>query len=194
MIGLLLLAAAQVQTIRLPPSPQVLTVQTAPDLVVKEIRIQDDRTMHVLVANIGTGPVADYFPVRATVKVTGRSEDIQPGYSPPLAAGGEGWVVLKTDWSVRLTTASSATAGADQFPEPKPSGGGYRWWPNPMAGYDSAMRAAFPEMKEPCKQVAGCIAEINEGNNNYAVAGVPRGTPERLNAPELAPVTVPERG
>ena len=196
MVAFALLAlAAQVQTVRLPPvtpSP-VLTVQTAPDLVVKEIRIQDDRTMHVLVANIGTGPVGDYFPVRATVEIGGRSEDVPPGYSPPLAAGAEGWVELRSNWTVRLTQASSATAGADQFPEPK-SGGGYPWWPNPMAGYDSAMRAAFPGMKEPCRQVAGCVTEINEGNNNYAVAGVPRGTPERLMAPELAPVPAPERG
>lgn len=194
MFELLLLAIAQVQTIRLPPPgpSEVLTVKTRPDLVVKEIRIQNDRKMHVLVANTGTAAVSEPFAVRGSVEIEGASYDLQPTYIAPIPAGGEAWAEL-TALGLPMTRAASATAGADLLPEPK-SRGSFAWWPNPMAGYDSAMRAAFPGMKEPCKAVTGCIAELDESNNNYAVAGVPRGTPDRLMAPELAPESLPERG
>lgn len=192
MFGLFLLAIAQVQTIRLPPlaPSEVLTVKMLPDLVVKEIRIQDDNKMHVLVANTGTGAILEPFAVRASVEIAGTSYDLQPQYIAPIAVGGQAWAEL-TARGLPMTRAASATAGADLLPEPKPRTS-VAWWPNPMAGYDAAMRASFPGMVEPCKVVTGCVVEIDESNNSYAVAGVPRGTPDRLMAPELAPESLPE--
>lgn len=195
MLELLLFAAAQVQTINLPPAQptgEVATISVKPDLVVKEIRIQDDKTMHVLVANIGTGAVGQYFPVRASVEISGESRDIYPGYSKPLDAGAEGWVTLGSDWRAPLIKAASATAVADEFPPPKPRGW-FSFGPS-FPSLDSWLYSTFPDMKKPCKEYKGCVVEANEGNNSYAVAGVPRGTPERLNATDLAPVMVPERG
>ena len=193
---LALAAAAQVETVRLPPPAtppgQVATLKVAPDLIVKEIRIQDDSRMHVLVANTGTGPVGDYFPVRASVELAGQAYDVPPTYAKPLAAGEEAWVTFDKV-GLSLTKAASATAAADQYPEPKPRS----WlslWPSPTGSYEAWLRTMFPAMKAPCKEVKGCITEINESNNSFTVAGVPRGTPERLNAPELAPERLPERG
>ena len=189
---LLLAAAAQVQTIRLPPVPPtgVATIKVAPDLVVKEIRIQNDTTMHVLVANIGTGPASQRFPVRATVEIAGQSENVGSNAVDSLPAGGEVWVTLRSDWLTRLTEAKSATAGVDLYPEPEVnSGGGWVPWP-------TISMPTIPGTKAPCPAPNHCVAESNEENNNYAVAGVPRGTPDRLNVPEAPPATVmvPERG
>ena len=191
MLEMLLLAAVQVQTIKLPPiSPPpptgVVAVQLAPDLVVKEIRIQNDSMMHVLVANIGTGGTARSFPVRGSVEIAGQSENLGTAYADPLAAGAQAWITLRTSGWVRLTNASSAMAGADLYPEPKEKSGGMVWWPT--------INPTMPGASDPCPAVPGCVAESDETNNNYAVAGVPRGTPDRLNAPEVAPVIANERG
>ncbi len=189
---LVLAAAAQVQTVWLPPAPsaQVQTLRMLPDLVVKEIRIQDDRTMHVLVANTGTADVREPFAVRASVELSGASYDLKPIYLAPIPSGGQAWASLTT-LGLPLKRATSAQAGADLLPEPKP--GVFIPWPNVFAQYDAMFSAAFPEAKR-CENVSGCIAELDESNNNFAVAGVPRGTPERLDATELAPVKAPERG
>lgn len=195
MLEWLLLAAVQVQTIKLPPVPSappatVAEIKLAPDLVVKDIRIQDDYTMHVLVANIGTGPASQRFPVRATVEIAGQSENVGSNAADPLPAGGEVWVTLRSDWTTRLTEAKSATAGADLYPEPEVnSGGGWVPWP-------TISMPTIPGTTAPCPAPKYCVPESNEENNNYAIAGVPRGTPDRLNAPEAPPATVmvPERG
>ena len=190
-------AAAQVGTIHLPPAPsaQVEAVRLKPDLVVKEIRIQNDRTMHVLVANIGTGGVAEPFPVRASVERSGTSYDLKPSYSAPLAAGAEAWVTIDGT-GYELTKASSATAGADLLPPPAEAKSYWALWPSIFSG--SSWSSLFPAGKEPCKKVDGCVVELDETNNSYAIAGVPRGTPERLDAagpaPETVPASPPERG
>ena len=198
MLDLLLLAAVQVQTIKLPPAQPapptgVAEIKLAPDLVVKEIRIEGREKFHVLIANIGTGPVGQPFAVRGSFEYHGTNYDLKPIYTEPMAAGEQRWVWLYPGWTP-LNEAASASAGVDLLPEPK-TGGSWVIWPNPFAGVDDWFRRMYPDAKR-CEVVSGCVVEINEDNNNYTVAGVPRGTPDRLNAPEASPtaVLVPERG
>lgn len=206
MIGLFLLAALPVQTVHLPPvapststpprppAVETVTARLLPDLVVKEIRVENDSKMHVLVANIGTADAMD-FPVRGSAEISGKSHELNPGYVSSLAAGAQSWVLLTPASSTPLTAATSATAGADLLPEQQPESTGF-FLPGfgIYPGNEAWLERTLPGYKDRCAKPAKCVAELDETNNSYAIAGVPRGTPDRLEAPASAPERIPDGG
>lgn len=203
MTALFLVLAAQVQTVHLPPvppttapppqAPQVgtITARLLPDLVVREIRIENDSTMHVLVANQGTAAVTEMFAVNANAEIAGQDvAAYQSAVVDRLAVGEQKWVQVNI-WPSggRLTGASSASASVDS-PYRRPDTGIHL----NLGGILPRDVIAAMEQRDRCTAERGCVVELDETNNGYAIAGIPRGTPDRLDAPASAPERIPERG
>ena len=156
------------------PSPAERLV-LLPDLVVKEMRLEGDKAVHVLVANIGS---AEAGPFR--ISMTGSSgrgsshahlphgDDTIPG----LAAGQEIWLSFEhfnppageyhafaSDYKdVPIQDFSWLFATVDEFFNASVGWGAPT---NPLAGYG--------QPKPRCNATSGCIPESNEDNNRLSV-------------------------
>ena len=207
---LFLAAAAQVQTIRLPPvppasptlpspvvieprSPAEVGVTLLPDLVVKQVRVENDAKLQVLVANQGHADAMGDIDVQGDGLIgtlVGHSATMTVR---DLKAGEERWVAI-LGWET-----------TDPY---RPATGGFPLGKVTRLTFEidrPHAKSQFPVLvhisgvsggKRDCNLERGCVRESDEANNKLSVEGdaIQRGTPERLNAPELAPVTLPERG
>ena len=204
MLGLFVIAAAltgqAVQTVRIPPvaapppvmapatpvTPVIEPVQSntqlaarlLPDLVVKQIRIEGDSTIHVLVANEGTAAAGQFMvnawaniashrlvsPLRATVDslaqgeskwvaIGGFYDDDAPTYPPPSPP--------------QLSKATGVGAMADQ--------------PVGSLGWADPTKSFWPSPDKPkCNAERGCVVELHEDNNSLILSGdaIVRGKPD----------------
>jgi hypothetical protein len=203
------MAVAQaVQTMQLPavrPAPPVSGIVVAPptsdiranllpDLVVADIRIENDDTAWVRLANQGTGNAVGPIPLTVWAhEGSSRGQPAQFNYPHEgLAAGEAEWVKV---YGFRLLNPSYA-AGADNVfhlakangiaatVDPKvststPSG---NWGVPGSSVLDSLPRPGKPR----CNEVIGCIRELNEDNNELQLEGdaVVHGAPDKTSSTE----------
>ncbi|MEP6982033.1 MAG: hypothetical protein ABI853_00120 [Sphingomicrobium sp.] len=131
-----------------------------PDLVVSEVRIEDDHTAHIRITNQGTADAKGWIQVESSV-----SKGYHRGYTLPawvndLAAGESKWVtsgnyvdrdetfVPGKDMSMPLSTVTGFSATVDPGAPPQ------------------SMEDYLLQGKSPCTAQAGCIRELDETNNN----------------------------
>lgn len=159
------------------PVDDVTVARLEPDLVVKEIRIEGDTAVHVLVANEGTGPASN-IRVDTDAYIDGRrGEKMFPDFLGSLDVGATAWVKVTglvpmsepyyvgKDYSFPLSKVNRVVVDVD--PPPGPS------WMSPPSG--SPWGSPGPK----CTAEHGCIKELNEANNSLEVKGdaIVRGVP-----------------
>lgn len=216
MIELLAVAAAQaVQTMRLPPlaapapapaetmpvapvNPGRVSIRILPDLIVSEIRVENDNTAWARVTNQGNADVIGKVRVEGTaIKNAYMSGSTQePSMFENLLIGESKWVKL-TDFLMRPEAYSSGSAAEDRHfaltssvyltvsvdPKIYRTGGG--WFGGPSER-DIADALAGKTTKPTCDDKIGCIRELDE-NNNYLqlkAPDIPRGNSESVSSPE----------
>jgi|GEM_PF-3098030 len=153
-----------------------IRVNLKPDLIVKEMRIEGDKAVHVLVANNGTAASGKF-----TIEMAGSSER---GASYPamtvmdsdkgLAAGEERWVKFgnfvyelgqPSSGLVPLNQVDVFSVQLDSYHDTDKGNGG--WFLGVPTDPTAALR---PAEKNPCKPLVGCIAELDETNNSLSVS------------------------
>lgn len=215
MIELLALAAAQaVQVLRLPPiaapgpapaatvpvlpvNPGRVSIRMLPDLIVSEIRVEDDNTAWARVTNQGNadavGPVRVDGTATKNAYMSGSTRE--PSVFENLPSGESKWVKLTDfmmppepyspasatkDYHFALTSSVYLTVSVD--PKVYRPGG---WFGGPSE-QEIADALAGRTTKPACDAEIGCIRELDE-NNNYLqlkAPAIPRGNSESLSAPE----------
>lgn len=201
MLQLFLLAAAQVQTVKLPPvsvpqpSPPVtapvevppvaeVTARLLPDLVVKSVTVEGDSAVQVEIANQGTGPAVGEFGVGAMPVVDG-AEGRGGGVSVRDLAAGE-------TRSVSIPRSSFSFPGEVYYEGMKTKyllsrASKVQAYVDPPVVTGTMFGPLVPKEVSagtPCT-LRGCIRELDENNNSLSIEGdaIARGSPG-----------VPERG
>lgn len=201
MIELLLAAAVQVQTVRLPPvappqvpapTPQVqvetvkppvdasrVAIDLLPDLVVKDLRVEGDATVHVLVANEGTA-AAGQFPVLVEAVVDG-VEGKKFTELDGLGMGQARWVTFNgLQFPGKVTPESTVAA----YPLGKATR--VRALADPPSLSGTLFGSIAPPGTSPFGPkpktcgLTGCVKERDENNNSLAAEGeaIARGAPD----------------
>ncbi|HVF36962.1 MAG TPA: hypothetical protein VNA29_03360 [Sphingomicrobium sp.] len=165
-----------------------LAVTLLPDLVVSEVRVEDDRTAHFKVTNQGTADVRRSFGISADAYIDSRRGEapLGSGIGPDYLAMGESkWIAISgfsptsepyyvgKDYSFPLGKATAFTVRVDP---PAASTGGFFG-----GGGGTDLQDMFGGGKKAPKcDSNGCIRESDETNNYLKVEGdaIIRGKPE----------------
>lgn len=182
MLELLLSAAlAQVQTVRLPPvevqpvpAPAVpaapvdrVAVDLLPDLVVKDLRTEGDKLLHVLVANEGTAALG------REARISAVAEDGRPmgGSVAGLGIGESRWVTIENNDLSAFPLSKATRISVTLDP---PDIGGFMG-SDPAGSMIRSIGGAAPER---CAGY-GCVRELREDNNHFIAEGDAIGRGER---------------
>lgn len=146
------------------PSNQI-QANLLPDLVVSEVRIEDDNTAHVRITNQGTADAKGSIRVETSVWKGYHQGDTLPRFVENLAVGESKWVttggyVDRTesyapgkDMSIHLTAVDGFRATVDPGAPPQ------------------SVEDYLLHGKSPCTAAAGCIRELDEKNNFRSFTG-----------------------
>jgi hypothetical protein len=203
-IMLFLVAAQAIQTVRLPPvapppatrpvatqpvtmaEPGAIQANLLPDLVVTEIRIEDDSTAWFKVVNQGTADAIGQ--IRVFTNAHDKTVWGEPGWPESfenLAAGESRWIKVSgyairdsgsyypgKDTTFHLLKAATMSAHVDP---PVYKGGGW-FGTDPTKSLEDMMNPKKPA----CNDKIGCIRELNEENNFLSLdaAAIGHGKPE----------------
>jgi len=203
MIELFVLIAAQAAPmIRIPPvaapiarpvvtapvpmaEPGAIMANILPDLVVSEVRVEDDTTAWFKVTNQGTADAVGRIRVFTGANIASRvGQPAYPDGFDNLAMGESHWVRIAgysvrgdsgytgTDTSFALTKATAISAEVDP---PINTSVGWFGTSTGMSPEDMMNKS-----KSTCSQKIGCIRELNEDNNSFRVeaSGIGHGKPE----------------
>ena len=179
MLALFALIAAQAVPAMRGPAPVIVnqppgvlhqSLAIAPDLVVKELRIEGDRSLHVLVANDGAAdsPPQVAMYVKATpIGFLGPRGGSAQWLIPQLKAGTDRWITVPVLMGtsadgvpyqdISLADLSSFTVYIDPYAFP----GGGPWTATNPAQFDPSL-CRTPEAE---RLKRGCVLESNEDNN-----------------------------
>lgn len=185
MLALFALIGAQIVPVMRTPAPVVAvqppgaireTISVLPDLVVKDVRIEGDSRLHLLVANEGTADsppqVAMYVKATGYGSVVGPRGGIAQWLIPQLKAATERWITVpslksgRTDEmplqsDVSLADLSSFTAYVDPYVIVATS----MWSATNAAQFDPALC----KTAEAQRLKRGCVPETNEENNVISI-------------------------
>jgi hypothetical protein len=131
-----------------------------PDLVVSEVRIEDDHTAHIRITNQGTADAKGWIAVESSASKGYHRGETAPAFVADLSAGESKWVTSSNyrdreetfvpgkDMSMPLLTVTGFSATVDPGAPPQ------------------SMEDYLLHGKSPCTAQAGCIRELDEKNNS----------------------------
>ena len=179
--------APQVVTPNVAPEGGQIRANLLPDLVVSEVRVEDDTTAWFKVTNQGTADAVGDIRVSADAYVGSRRGGVGYLHSfTNLASGESKWVEIAgfafsdgsfypgRDYSVPLTKVTEFSAYVD--PPVYSGGGGWFGSPDPSKSLEDMLDPKKPA----CNDKIGCIRELHEDNNGLKVdaAAIGHGKPE----------------
>jgi hypothetical protein len=178
-LGVVAVAAVAMQVgtpvLRIPPiiqSPNVATAPSTaiqlnilPDLVVSEVRIEDDHTAHIRITNQGTADAKGSIKVASSASRGYHRGYPFPAFVSDLAAGESKWVTS----SNYVDPDESFVPGKDMS-LPLLSVTGFQATVDPGAPPQS-MSDFLLHGKSSCTAEAGCIHELDEKNNSRSFSG-----------------------
>lgn len=171
-------------------NPGQLNVKLLPDLIVTDVRIEDDQTAHFKVSNQGTADAVGPIRLSSDAYIGTRRAQQSPGgatLTANLAMGESRWIAVKgyspigesyyagKDYSFPLSQATGFTAYVDA-----PVYGGGLWGGGDPSREFQQMFGGGGDKGPKCDATIGCIRELDETNNSFTAKGdaLVKGKPE----------------